>query len=428
MSVTRLYLLLLLAWGCSDAAGQQLVGHVPRAAPSGTAIAVAIDTTANRNTADVTSTNFGGGTPTAVCFLSGKGTSIATELPNVGNSFGCATTSTEEAAAGIRVRDATVSAQGDKWGVADGTIIQVGAAATPALQSEADFTSFSANTATLNWSNEFGTWSSIGVMLGATDAEAGTFDPNDTQDATTAVTSPGFQADAVILYTHCESFGDAASTDACLSIGFYDGTNNVSAGIFVADGSNPLSAATHVLSNRAASGLTSISAYSSVQLSTNASGFTATTRDANAATGLRYGYLAMDAPGGTFAGTFLTPTSTGTQAYTGVGFQPAVVFTSCALVTSADALDATDAGAMGYSVFTANSEHAVGLQVDDGTGANTDTASWWWTDAVGIPADAPTTGQLVNGSLSSMDSDGFTINYTAVDAGNQYYCAFLALE
>lgn len=111
-------------------------------------------------------------------------------------------------------------------------------------------------------------------------------------------------------------------------------------------------------------------------------------------------------------GTFDAPTSTGSQAVTGVGFQPnALLVWSSG--TSSDAIG--DGAGFSFGIASAADEQAVcAIRIDDGaTGGATERYSA--SDAVAVQVN--TSGVVgAQGELASFDSDGFTIDWTTAPA------------
>lgn len=144
-------------------------------------------------------------------------------------------------------------------------------------------------------------------------------------------------------------------------------------------------------------------------VSLDADGFTVNWTTANATTHAVY---ALCLKGGSFkVGAFLQKTSTGTQAYTGIGFQPTGLLSFSVGQTAAAAI-----GSIQYLMTAAAS-------------ATNKRACLWYNAGVNAAcaldranahisyADAsnpPTTQAIAD--LSSFDSDGFTLNYSAADA------------
>lgn len=117
-----------------------------------------------------------------------------------------------------------------------------------------------------------------------------------------------------------------------------------------------------------------------------------------------------------FVGSFTTETGLGNKAYTGLGFQPKAVL----FFVNGRASDGTDNNGTGGPTshnygFAIDSTHrfAVGTGADDnGTVANTNHDN---TKCVCVQNWANNNSRIV-ADLVSMDADGFTLNYTTVNA------------
>lgn len=129
-------------------------------------------------------------------------------------------------------------------------------------------------------------------------------------------------------------------------------------------------------------------------------------------------YLAMELGGGIGVNIDLidSPSTTGSFAKTGVGFQPNYLMLASAEGTNADAIQATDAD--GFSVYstdgTSESTHA-GSSQDAVT--TTNTASRVSTDLAFLHSGNAIATQ---GSLTSFDSDGYTLNITTLTAQKKW--------
>lgn len=154
----------------------------------------------------------------------------------------------------------------------------------------------------------------------------------------------------------------------------------------------------------------------------DADGFTFdwTSAAANAGT---HTVFALCLKGGNFkAGVFTQKTSTGDQAYTGVGFRPVGIIRTSRYMP-AGTTNAYDAGqrmhadfgaADGISQATSNSQDG-----SSGVCAGLDRTKFFklWTTGATTQMDA---------SLSTFDSDGFTLNYSTVDAATAREAIYLA--
>lgn len=125
-----------------------------------------------------------------------------------------------------------------------------------------------------------------------------------------------------------------------------------------------------------------------------------------------------------FVGTFTTKTSTGTQAITGVGFQPDLVIFFTHGNTQADAI-AVDAlfhiGAMdGVNQFAC-------ITIDDDNVGTTVTDRYHDTSACLRCMNAGGGALTDRAEFSAFGSDGFTLNYTDADA-NARHVGFIAIK
>jgi hypothetical protein len=155
---------------------------------------------------------------------------------------------------------------------------------------------------------------------------------------------------------------------------------------------------------------------------TPAAGFEVTTRDL--ATDTTFGYLALKFSGDVNVkiGNFTTPTSTGTDAVTGVGFQPDTVFLFGSTAATADSVVA--GGTIGMSIFDGTDDYSYYGSSEDAVGtSNTQTLSD--DQALHIPDNDG--ADEIKATYSSMDSGGFTLNYSDV-LGTGRYVGYCALE
>lgn len=119
-----------------------------------------------------------------------------------------------------------------------------------------------------------------------------------------------------------------------------------------------------------------------------------------------------------YTGSFLTPTSTGDQSVTGVGFTPRVIiyFTN----RQEDNNTGSDAFQMiGWDTYdnVGTNGNSRATFANDGV-ATTSTVIGWAPGSVGLMVDN-TASTALNNSLVSMDSDGFTVNWSAVEASRR---------
>ena len=154
----------------------------------------------------------------------------------------------------------------------------------------------------------------------------------------------------------------------------------------------------------------------------DASGFSVITRIAGgASTGM--GYLAM-AFGGVIDAkvmTITTPTATGSNTVTGAGFTSQAVIQGLTFAEAVDTGYANDnAGTVGVSVLTANAQFSNNAGDDD---AAAESNSFSLTDDQAVNMlDAVQTAGLV-ATFTAFTSDGWTLNYTTVQAAAKQWWA-----
>lgn len=116
-------------------------------------------------------------------------------------------------------------------------------------------------------------------------------------------------------------------------------------------------------------------------------------------------------------------TSTGTQAYTGVGFEPKVII-PYGVLTAGDGAVAASYFHFGIGV---NSSSRVGLSMVGEHDTKNHSKERGQSDEHVIYATNPTGTILLSADLDSMDSDGFTLDFTANTLGFGYWIPVLCL-
>lgn len=149
-------------------------------------------------------------------------------------------------------------------------------------------------------------------------------------------------------------------------------------------------------------------------------GFTLTTIAGTTSAGfgnyLSLNYTDSGASEGTDVGTITTPTSTGDASVTGLGFRPGLVLIGSTFLSSVDAQAAdSSASCAGIGAFADNAEASACTNSEDGA-ATTGTNSHINTEAMDLLADPGLSPRQITAAFTSMDADGFTLNYNPVDA------------
>lgn len=234
---------------------------------------------------------------------------------------------------------------------------------------------------------------------------------NATVNLTTAVSAPGFQPDLVIAWSNNND-----TTNWVSSIGWAtnEGGSIVQRALALLDSNADASmiVESRLATNRFVGHPSPGGSVSTVELTSfDANGFTVTTRDASQAKA--FSYLAIKFSGLSVKTlTSAAPTSTGSQAVTGVGFTPQFGFMVQGEFAAVDTQYGSDNGEVqGISAFTASaSASAATAHEDSDTTSNTESM----TDSK-VCRTRKDAADYATCTLTSFDSDGATFNYTATN-------------
>lgn len=242
---------------------------------------------------------------------------------------------------------------------------------------------------------------------GVTSVYVGQSTGNASQDGTTTVSAPGFEPDAVIFACH-----NANTAHFRPSLGFawnnsgsivqrglgYDNTNNAAT-----SSTSSILATNRILQ----AGVASVP---SIELTAfNANGFVLTTRDAAGARDCMYHAIKMANGLRVWLGTKASPTSTGSQAVTGVGFTPQAGLMLYGEFAAVDTLYTADNGELfGLSAFTASSSATSSVYGEDGAADSIEASI---TDSK-MCRSLKDGADFITCTLTSFDADGLTRNYT----------------
>lgn len=246
-------------------------------------------------------------------------------------------------------------------------------------------------------------------------AKAGYFDLS-TSSGTQAVTGVGFQPKAVMFGASTSSTTEGVATnEARFALGAMTSAAQWSGSAYGSDNVSPTQeysvGRTDAAIVRIGSGTTTaLAAYSSL----DSDGFTINKSTPPGGT-VRVGYLALGGQAQFECGSFAQATATGNQAVTGVGFQPkGLLFASFG--KAASTTPTADSVAMVGAAVSASNNRA--HQSSAQNGLTTSDTSRDTTEAACVIASSSggTPTRLATGALSTFDSDGFTINWSAADA------------
>lgn len=254
----------------------------------------------------------------------------------------------------------------------------------------------------------------------ALSAFAGSFTKN-TGTGNQSVTGVGFLPKAIIFWTAYATAASTPTDHVRYSVGFTAGaTESFSAGFSSQNG-----VTTSNTSTRGAAKALTVVQYGESLLSEcglvsfDADGFTVDwTTNGGGAQIIHFLALGGTDITGQKVTTFTSPTSTGFMSVTGIGFQPKLLVFLRPSPTSVLAIPGSAAGAQFMLGAAADGQFALSTRSPDATATTlysprrvikTDRCIFSLTDA-GATAD--------EASLVSMDSDGFTLNYTAANVAD----------
>lgn len=300
------------------------------------------------------------------------------------------------------------------------TALLFGKNAGGANQFRAIYVSFDADGITIDWTDPPpDPWMIHITFFGGVDlnAEANTVAPG-AQDNETNVTSPGFEPDAVFSSFVDDPFDEGGTSSARTSWGWtLNDTVDVNNCVSYAQRNAQTTTAVfgRVSTDRCLVRLdNSGSILNSAEITTfDASGFSVFARDGTWATA-EMGYLALEFDGLSASVDIVdSPTGTGNDSETAPGFTPQLSMRFMSMITAADT-DTGDntSGAPALSIITSSVEETLNAHSEDNV-TTTNEQSFINSKAVNF-LDASGV-EAFDGTFSSFDATGDTINYTVAD-------------
>lgn len=271
--------------------------------------------------------------------------------------------------------------------------------------------SFDADGFTLNWAS-IGSSSSNRLSYvafgGATlSAKAGIINPNGTGNK--SFTGVGFQPECLfLLHAHERTWNVEDASRVNLSFGVATSSSDQwSVDLVSFSGVNPSDDSSTLYTTR-------IDPWANGSLSSfDADGFTINWTNSGAGVNMAYLALADSAAGTTFkAGNETQKTSTGTKATSGVGLAPGSVLFAGICKATTGSVQSDDYLTIGS--YDGSSSQCAWQGSTDGLGT-TNTASRNSTSIV-LSHSTPASTTNAEASVSSLDSDGFTLNWSTADA------------
>ncbi len=232
-------------------------------------------------------------------------------------------------------------------------------------------------------------------------------------DTNTVTVTPGFELNALITGSSITPvFGDTTTATAFLSMGFasYDG-DNINQTAFVYR-SNDAAGAAETVGDVRTDGVITVPAdrfailenITDTAFDIRSSGFTS----------WELGYVAIGLSNGAkaWAGILDSPTGTGNNSWTGVGFRPTFGALIPNMITAVDtAQDTGEASSFGVYHFTESTEYITAWADEDG--ATTMNAQLLSDDSLNLDDDAGSAA--FDATFVSFDSDGATLNFSVAD-------------
>jgi len=360
--------------------------------------------------------------------IAAANTNASTTAATSNFSFGAATSSSARWSAGWRATDNAPTMATSRVFKSDKVISQTNEDGNAAVF-EADFTSMDADGFTINVGTHPGIdRRCVALCLGGTDLDVavGTFQTGTTTGANiSAVTGLSFQPKAVITSSTVLTAGHAVHARAML--GLASGASNewVSSGY---DNDNSAASSTaHAYKTDAYLYLGAPTSTVNIDIDFNT--FNSDGWDHNittAANDFLIGYIALGGTVQFYVGNAAQKTSTGTNATTGVGFEPSALITAMGLRTTSGVDLST--GDFFYHVGFMTSTAEVGLaQFSDDNTADSEVAYGYdATNSVYVITDDATPTVPAQAKYSAFGSDGFTLDWVTADATARLF-GFLAI-
>jgi len=368
-------------------------------------------------------------TPKAALFILSAGITDGTAAADAFLSFGFAD-GTNRYCIGFHDSDNLATTSTKHWYEND-EVIQV-YDGSDTLICEADFTSWLTDGVQINWATAPGSAYLLTVILFAgsdLSAHVNYAQISATVDTPTDVTDPGFEPDVVIAITSGQLWPAQTGDNAEFSLGFVhnDGASGItqrSANWMLRDGLATTDVKSYVEDS---GGAQQCSWFGNAQTlyvdfeDFDSGGFSITPRTAGGNRRIAYLALSMGGAVSSWVGTYSTPTSTGSDSETGPAFTPQAVLALGTMMESFDSFDATAlSGARMVAAWDANDQYAVSANCEDNV-ATSNTQSLSDDVAIELPDDDGAAG--LTASFTSFDANGWTLNYSAVEATAKLFLA-----
>lgn len=369
-------------------------------------------------TQDITTSDLGGLTPSAVLFFITNATADATAVDGARFSVGAATSTTLEWCVGFQAQDAQATTNTDRR--SDNTrclfLLQDG---TTFREVAAEFDSFITNGVRINITVASSAYFLEAVFFAGADvtnAYAGYVSLGNTLDLVTDITAPGFQPNLVIAAC-AHSLNNTATTNANNSIGVVrENSGTVTQRSLCWRDGDADANVTTVSNVSDLYGIHALTSGGAVQWggefgAFDASGFSVTTRVAGSST-TSLAYLALKINNAsTYVDTFTAPASTGTESTTAPAFEPQFALVGLTMATTVNTVETDgDSENFGVGVWSATGQ-SFQMVSDDDNAVDSNTYSLnTTTRPILLKNGAQSTN--IEATFTGFTATGWDLNYT----------------
>lgn len=396
-------------------------------------VRVALNT--STGTQDITG-SLGGLTPKAAIFIVTSATADGIQADHSNISYGAATGASNRWAISMSNEDGQGTMDSHRYAL-DTACIRLSNPGTTTIDGEADFSTFITNGVRINITTAFNApYLATVILFAGTDvsAHADNAALGDSVDNAVDITAPSFEPEQLFTcIAHTRAAGQAGGRfDGAWGIVHNDGAGGITQRCHAFNQNN--GGATAEMDGRVTETYGIMAAENTGALNWggefgtfDSNGFTVTTKVGGGNnTSLFYLALSFGGAVNSWVGTVDTPTSTGDDPQTGPGFTPQFVY---GLGNHMEAIDTAYnnsplAGPTSVMAFTDTNEFSNTVMAENGVGTS-NTKSVSDNIAIEIPDDDGAAG--LTASFVSMDTNGWTLDYSAVEA-NAKKLLFLAIE
>jgi len=240
-----------------------------------------------------------------------------------------------------------------------------------------------------------------------------------------SVSGVGFLPKAIIFFGN-DLTADGSSADALLGFGMATSSSNRAAASYMGEDAQTAMDSARMYNGSACYVLVKEDETALVVadlVSMDADGFTINISTASGAANIvNFIALGGDDLTGAFVKTFNAPTSTGSVGYTGVGFQPDALVVFNSGVSSPSTVGNSGINSIGIATGP-TARGVISVRIGGGGGGTQINEKQQLTDKIIHTTNGGATFQTAD--LTSMDADGFTLNWTTVNGARQTFALCL---